>query len=340
MQAETTESYTVSAKLLVREDFRAACDDRDFARMFQLMKQWDGASQDKIAAPVPGLTQSRVSRIMRGNDRIAGLELMERIADALRIPGAYLGLAPRAWEGVDVADLSVTNHSGAPLRIVRDDPAEAAWKASAVSGPTLVQRPVGLRPHVERAFAAERVSIDFAGLSGETLAGAMAEPLDQVRAGRLTPSSLAVRILVPDTAVPWALPCRVEDRTDNPAFRERAARIAGRSLGSITDAIDELAALELIPEARCEIRTHPVPPTFKLYVLNDRDVFFGFYPVTAHTVTLNGQPQEMYDLMGKDAMLFHHDGSDPESLNGQYVAQARTWFESIWTTVAYPYQRP
>jgi len=88
----------VSAQLLARHDFRAACSERDFGTIFDLMRKYDGASQDRISSPVDGLSQSRVSRIVRGKDRITSLELIERVADSLHIPGSYLGLAPRHWE--------------------------------------------------------------------------------------------------------------------------------------------------------------------------------------------------------------------------------------------------
>ncbi|WP_261565721.1 peptide deformylase [Frankia gtarii] len=90
--------YRVSRVLLARPDFRTACETRDFRMAFRLMKKYDGASQNRIASPVEGLSQSRVSRIMQGEDHIARLSLIERIADALRIPGAYFHLAARPWE--------------------------------------------------------------------------------------------------------------------------------------------------------------------------------------------------------------------------------------------------
>lgn len=43
-----------------------------------------------------------------------------------------------------------------------------------------------------------------------------------------------------------------------------------------------------------------------LYTLNASDAFFGFYPIYEHTLSLNGSRQTIYDLMGKDALLFHH----------------------------------
>ena len=40
-----------------------------------------------------------------------------------------------------------------------------------------------------------------------------------------------------------------------------------------------------------------------------RLAFFGFYPVREHKLTIKGEPHAVYDLMGKDATLFHHAAS-------------------------------
>jgi hypothetical protein len=55
---------------------------------------------------------------------------------------------------------------------------------------------------------------------------------------------------------------------------------------------------------------------------------------------IKGEPHEIFDLMGKDTTLFHHAGADPESIEGQYVAQAATWFESMWSTITRPFPEP
>ena len=80
--------------------------------------------------------------------------------------------------------------------------------------------PVGLRPHIEAAFERPHVRIDFAGFSGETLNNTLAEVLDKVRAGRLTPESIAVRVMLSDPGVPLALPCRADTGADDPAVRQ------------------------------------------------------------------------------------------------------------------------
>ena len=350
-------TYEVSPELLARKDFRAACAVRDFREVFRLMQKYDGASQGRICSPVEGLNQSRVSKILRGADRIAGLDIIERIVDSLRIPGSYVGLATREWESVDLR----------PTPVVESEPAAAQLESlngstvqpanggflnylpaqpdSALNGEQAltavqIERPVGLRPHIERAFEQDAVTIDFAGFSGETLAGALSEPLDKVRSGELTPASIRVRVLVPDTSRPWAFPCRIEDLADEPAFRQRAASIVDRSLSTIIDAVSELQDLGAVTEAVAEVRVHGMSPQFKLYVINGQDAFYGFYPVTEHMVKAKGNLHAMYDVMGKDSVLFHHsDDGDQTSPAGQFVAQSRLWFESVWSSVAREYHR-
>ncbi|CAJ64076.1 MULTISPECIES: helix-turn-helix domain-containing protein [Frankia] len=138
--AQPAPPYTVSPELLARGEFRAACEARDFQVIFRLMRKYDGASQDRVSSPVPGLTQSRVSRVMSGESRIASLTLVERIADALRIPGAYFLLAPRPWETSSPPPVpagSGSSTSASPITRVGSLPTQAApgeGGAAATSG--------------------------------------------------------------------------------------------------------------------------------------------------------------------------------------------------------------
>lgn len=78
-----------------------------------------------------------------------------------------------------------------------------------------------------------------------------------------------------------------------------------------------------------------MPPFFKLFLLNDAEAFFGYYPVVQHSVAISGEPVEIFDPMGKDATLFHFAVTDdPESIDSTYVRQSRQWFESVWGSVA------
>jgi len=267
-----------------------------------------------------------------------------QVANALRAailtkkftPGDKLPSRTELAKTYNVAPMTVQN----ALRELREEGLIVSRQGSGVFVRERTERPVGLRPHIERAFEAQHVTVDFAGFSGETLHGAIAEPLDKIRIGRLTPESITVRVLVPDPAMPWSLPCTVDDRADSPEFRARATDIMRRHTLAIADSVNELGELGLVTNATAEIRVHPAAPLFKLYLLNNEEAFFGFYPVREHVLTFGGEPKRIYDLMGKDAILFHHSANDDDTSTGsQYVEQARTWFDSMWTTVAHEYTR-
>lgn len=226
----------------------------------------------------------------------------------------------------------------AALRILRDERLIVTRQGSGAFVRAQTERPVGLRPHVEQAFDRTNVSLDFAGFSGETLHGALTEPLDKIRAGRLTPESVTIRILIPDPTAPMVLPCRAETQEDDPTVRRRAERITRRHTEAVLDAVRELGELGLVPNATAEARVHRAAPLFKLYILNNEEAFFGFYPVVEHTVTINGDPVAIYDPMGKDTTLFHWAISDDEVSDASaHVEQARLWFDSMWNTIAREY---
>jgi DNA-binding transcriptional regulator YhcF (GntR family) len=198
-----------------------------------------------------------------------------------------------------------------------------------------IERPVGLRPHIEAAFDRPHASVDFAGFSGETLHNTLAEVLDKVRAGRLTPQSISIRMMTADTSAPMLLPRRLDTETAEPAIQKRAARIGQRAIDGIIDSVTELADLGLVKSATADIRVYPMTPWFKLYLLNAEEAFLGFYPVIEHTISLGSESADIWDLMGKDAALFHFSRSDAETSNGpQMVSEAQEWFDSVWKSVA------
>lgn len=201
------------------------------------------------------------------------------------------------------------------------------------------ERAVGLRPHVERAFEEPRVAIDFAGFSGETLYGVLQEPLDKIRIGRLTPDQINLRVLLPDMNAPLGLPRRVDGEGDSSDVRNRMDRITQRSTQAIQDTVQELVDLGLIKSALVEFKLHDCPPLFKLFVINGREAFFGFYPVVEHNVTIGGESVAIYDPMGKDAILFHHEATDDAAdLGTQYLEQSQKWFDSMWNTISREYK--
>lgn len=224
------------------------------------------------------------------------------------------------------------------LRILKDEGLTVSRQGSGVFVRERTQRPIGLRPHIERAFEEPRVTIDFSGYTAETLHGIIGEPLDKIRSGRLTPQSIRIRMLLSDMT--WPLPIPINTNRDAAAsqpVRQRMADISARHAGAITDTVQELADLGLVPESIVETRVHGSAPLFKAYIINGVDAFFGYYPVVKHEVRIDGKKQAIYDPMGKDAVLFQRtDDGDPDSLDAIFVAQTQTWFDSVWNTIATP----
>ncbi|MCF3166545.1 GntR family transcriptional regulator [Streptomyces californicus] len=227
------------------------------------------------------------------------------------------------------------------LRDLEDEGLVVSRKGSGVYVRNRTERPAGLRPYVEQAFTSPNVSIDFAGFSSETLHGALQEPIDKIRVGRLTPTSINIRILVPDMAVPQAAPVRRSDGADDPRLRARMHDMMVGFTRSIANAVGELQHLGLVQEAAVRVRVHSGTQFFKLYVINQGDAFFGYYPIRPNKVSAGGEPIDIYDLVGADAALFHYSTNEGDATSGaQQVEQARLWFESVWSTIGrdfYPY---
>jgi DNA-binding transcriptional regulator YhcF (GntR family) len=227
----------------------------------------------------------------------------------------------------------------AAIRILDSERLTISRQGSGTYVRVQTERPVGLRPHVEAAFERAHVAIDFAGFSGETLHNTLAEVLDKVRAGRLTPESIRVRMMLTDTSAPLVVPCKADTGLDDPAVRKRSDRITRRSVDSLIAEVTELADLGLLKSSTIEVRVHRAAPLFKLYILNNEEAFFGFYPVVKHAVRVGVESVEIFDVMGKDSTLFHYSVGVEEdsSMSPQYVQQARAWFDSLWGTIAREY---
>jgi DNA-binding transcriptional regulator YhcF (GntR family) len=250
-------------------------------------------------------------------------------------PGDQLPSIKDLAQQFDVAPMTVQKAVG----VLRDEGLVVTRQGKGSFVRQRTERAVGLRPHVEQAFEQGRVRIDFAGFSAETLFGIIQEPLDKIRAGRLGATSVELRILLPDLDQPVGLPSLAPSGEDSPDVRARMARIVQRSTQAIVDTVTELAALGLVESASAQVRTFRTSPLFKLFILNSSEAFFGFYPVLTHPVAISGGPVEIFDPMGKDAVLFHYAATDDDTaIDSQYVEQAQLWFDSVWDSVARDYK--
>ncbi|MEV0528565.1 helix-turn-helix transcriptional regulator [Streptomyces sp. NPDC050439] len=96
------------AGLLTDPEMLDACRERDFARVFRMVKSRAGIYPSMIARRCE-LTPSRVGEVIAGRRQLLHMDVVERIADGLRIPGHMLGLARRPWETPPT--LAITEHA-------------------------------------------------------------------------------------------------------------------------------------------------------------------------------------------------------------------------------------
>ncbi|MFC1434164.1 hypothetical protein ACEZDB_26290 [Streptacidiphilus sp. N1-3] len=94
---EPTTPPGLPRRLIADPEMVTACAARDFTRIFSLAKSKAGTHASRIAR-LCELTPSRVGEVLSGQRQITNMNVIERIADGLQIPGHMLGLAARAWE--------------------------------------------------------------------------------------------------------------------------------------------------------------------------------------------------------------------------------------------------
>ncbi|MFI6921960.1 helix-turn-helix domain-containing protein [Nonomuraea spiralis] len=97
MPAEGAEPVVVPADLWKRREMMSALTIRDIGHVFRLVRQYVGVSQTRIGVAV-GLSQGKVSEIMKGAVQVTSFEVFERVAEGLQMPDLArmtLGLAPR-----------------------------------------------------------------------------------------------------------------------------------------------------------------------------------------------------------------------------------------------------
>jgi hypothetical protein len=96
--------------------------------------------------------------------------------------------------------------------------------------------------------------------------------------------------------------------------------------------VTELAELGLVQSATAEVRSQPASPLFKLYIINGREAFQGFNLIGDQAVNTEKDSNRDLEPTSEDTPLFHQEATDdPEAVGSQYLNQANTWFDSIWT---------
>ncbi|WP_223290947.1 winged helix-turn-helix domain-containing protein [Streptomyces avicenniae] len=194
-----------------------------------------------------------------------------------------------------------------------------------------VPRPAGVEvvDRIAVAFHAEDVSIDAFCLTTETLNAALAGPIMAISTGRLTPRSISIRALLPNPDAPLAYPRLVSDPND-PRPLARLRQITRTFSTSLRHQLTSLAEMQLVPKVSVEIRSVPITPVQKLYLLNGAEVLSAYYQVVPRVVEYEHEQLEIYDVLGLSSKIFR------SSSDTAFVEESQLWFESLWSTLAQP----
>ncbi len=214
---------------------------------------------------------------------------------------------------------------GAPARVARppepNTPAEAPQQTAASLGPRIME-----------AFREPHVTVDALCLTAESLSLALADPLQLMRSGRLSPETVKVRLLVPSRDLDMAFPRPAEESGNERLVHDHWLALRnshGQVLRSNLRALRTTRGIDV----EVTLRTLPFTPPVKLYVLNGAEALFAYYTVTKREEQIDDTPTVIYDALGSDSMLFAFE-KDGETRDEAFVRHSQAWFDALWGTLA------
>ncbi|WP_309239351.1 GntR family transcriptional regulator [Streptomyces lunaelactis] len=258
--------------------------------------------------------------VLKAGDR---MPTQESLAEQF---GVERGAIRQALTHLEEAGLLEGRTRGAPARIA---------ELSSGAGPAAEepqQTIAGLGPRIMEAFEAPHVRIDAICLTAETLNLALAEPLQLIRAGRVTPATVKVRLLLPARDLDLAFPRPAESSGDERRVHEHWLSLRNTQGAVLRHSLRALRSTRSI-DVEVTLKALPFTPPVKLYLLNGSEALFAFYTVKRREEQIDDTSVEIYDALGSDSMLFPF-GRGGEKRDEAFVTQAQAWFDGLWGTIA------
>jgi hypothetical protein len=260
------------------------------------------------------------SGVLKAGDR---MPTQESLADEF---GVERGVIRQALQLLEEAGLVTGRTRGAPARVAQLPPPQT----ESVGEPQ--QTAAGLGPRIMEAFGSPHVSIDAVCLTAESLNLAVAEPLQLIRAGRLTPESVKVRLLLPARNLHLAFPRPAEESGDERLVHGHWLGLRNTHGAVLRHSLRVLRSTRGI-DVDVTLRALPFTPPVKLYLLNGSEALFAYYTVKRREEQIDDTPVEIFDVLGSDSMLFpfrQGGGARDEA----FVTQSQGWFDGLWGTIA------
>ncbi|MFJ4473081.1 FadR/GntR family transcriptional regulator [Streptomyces sp. NPDC089424] len=235
--------------------------------------------------------------------------------------GVERGAVRQALRALQSDGLLSNVSKGSPPRIAEPEP---AWREPQ---PTMV----GLGPRLTEAFSARHVRVDAVCLTAETMMLGLGEPLRAIHEGRLGPESIDVRVLLPSRDIDLAFPTSVEGSGDGDPVHQRWLMMRNAQVQVLRHNLRALRATHGI-DVSVTFRALPFTPPVKLYLLNGREALIAYYMVTRRAADDDMASQEMFDVLGTQALLFSFE-QETGRRDAAFVEQSQKWFDALWSTV-------
>ncbi|MFG3661451.1 GntR family transcriptional regulator [Streptomyces sp. NPDC047706] len=270
------------------------------------------------------LSPQNIADTLRERIRGGALKAGDRLPTQAELAeefGVERGTVRQALRALQEDGLLSNVSKGSPPRIA------APAVASSEPQPTMV----GLAPRLKAAFSAPHVRIDAACLTAETLMLALSEPVRAIHEGRVRPTSIDVRILLPSRDINLAFPISVEGGGDEDPVHRRWLSQRNAQGQVLQHNLRSLRASHGI-DVHVTFRALPFTPPVKLYLLNGEEALIAYYMVTRRAEDDGTGPLDMYDVLGSESLLFSFE-QDAGRRDAAFVEQSQMWFNALWETI-------
>ncbi|QDI69651.1 GntR family transcriptional regulator [Streptomyces calvus] len=271
------------------------------------------------------LSPQEIADILRERIRAGRLKAGDRLPTQAELAeefGVERGTVRQALRALQEDGLLSNVSKGSPPRIAEPAPVREEPQ------PTMV----GLAPRLTEAFAPAQVRIDAVCLTAESFMLALGEPVRHIHEGRIRPTSVDVRIMLPSREINLAFPVPVtEDDGGNSAVHDRWLAMRNAQARVLQHNLLALRATHGI-DVRVSFRALPFTPPVKLYLLNGEEALIGYYMLTRREEEWESRTLEMYDVLGSQSLLFSflkRAGRRDQA----FVEESQKWFDALWETI-------
>ncbi|PVE07143.1 GntR family transcriptional regulator [Streptomyces scopuliridis] len=259
--------------------------------------------------------------------------------------GVQRGVIRRALRSLQEDGLLTEVTRGAPPRIADRSAvprgASGAGGAGVASDAGADETPqetmVALRPRITEAFRADHVRVDALCLTAESLSAALGEQRLRIQDRSVAPSSVTVRVLLPNRNIELAFPRSVSTADTHPdegdLVHQRWLQQRNAHGTVLSDHLVGMRSAGIDVDVR--FKALPFTPSVKLYVLNGAEALLAYYKVTVREAEIGRTSVEMYDALGDKSPLFSFvSGETRLRRDKAFVAESQAWFDALWDTIA------